>query len=112
MEPSHRNQPVTAHQTLDLREAADFLKVSEATAQEMAATGELPGAKIGRAWVFLLDDLADWLRQQVRAQREERRAQRGVVSERSPEPSARVHRKRGKASPPALPELPGEIGAP
>ena len=38
--------------TLDLHEAADFLKISESTAQEMAANGEIPGAKIGRAWVF------------------------------------------------------------
>ena len=106
MESSHRNQTVSAHRTLDLHEAADFLKVSEATAQEMAATGELPGAKIGRAWVFLLDDLAEWLRQQVRAQREERRAQRVVVSERSPGPSARVHRKRGKTPPPRYQSFP------
>jgi len=49
------------HITLDLNEAANFLKISETTAQEMAASGELPGAKIGRAWVFLADDLVAWL---------------------------------------------------
>ncbi len=92
--------------TLDLGEAAAFLKVSEATAQELAACGELPGAKIGRAWVFLLDDLADWLRAQTKAQREERRAQRVTVSEPPPRAEPRLNRKTRRGKPPQLPELP------
>ena len=111
MEPSNPNPIPGIHRTLDLSEAADFLKVSEATAQEMAATGELPGAKIGRAWVFLLDDLADWLRQQVRAQREERRAKRPVASERSPETPGGCTAGAGGPHRLLYPELPGEIRA-
>lgn len=30
----------------------------------MAASGDIPGAKVGRAWVFVDVDLIDWLRQQ------------------------------------------------
>ena len=112
METANSNASGGDYRTLDLREAAAFLKISEATAQEMAASGELPGAKIGRAWVFLLDDLADWLRAQVKAQREERKAQRVIVSEPPPRATPRRNRKTRRSKPPQLPELPGEIRAP
>lgn len=58
--------------TLDIDECAEFLKINRTTASEMAATGELPGAKIGRAWVFLEDDLVEYLRNKVRQQQRER----------------------------------------
>lgn len=60
--------------TLDIDECAEFLKINASTASEMAAAGELPGAKIGRAWVFLLDDLVEYLRAKVRQQQRERQA--------------------------------------
>ena len=58
--------------TLDLEECAEFLKVNRATALELAGKGELPGAKIGRAWVFLEDDLVEYLRVKVKQQQRER----------------------------------------
>jgi excisionase family DNA binding protein len=58
--------------TLDVDETADFLKVDRTTVLNLAGTGGLPGAKIGRAWVFLLDDLVDYLRGEVRQQQRER----------------------------------------
>jgi excisionase family DNA binding protein len=67
--------------TLDIDECADFLKVDKSTALKLASTGELPGARIGRAWVFLLDDLTDYLRNEVRRQRAERQARAGVMQE-------------------------------
>jgi hypothetical protein len=54
--------------TLDINECAEFFKIDPTTATKMAARGEIPGAKIGRAWVFLQDDLVEYLRQQVRIQ--------------------------------------------
>lgn len=54
--------------TYDINEAADFLKVDRATALERAASGELLGAKIGRAWVFLESGLVEYLRDKVRRQ--------------------------------------------
>lgn len=60
--------------TLDIDECAEFLKVNSATAFEMAGTGELPGARIGAAWVFLEDDLVEYLRALVRSQRRQRQA--------------------------------------
>ena len=54
--------------TYDINEAADFLKVDRTTALERPASGEVPGAKIGRAWVFLESDLVEYLRDKVRRQ--------------------------------------------
>ncbi len=111
METANSNAGGGGHRTFDLGVAAAFLKISEATAQEMAASGELQGAKIGRAWVFLLDDLAEWLRAQVKAQREQRKAQRDIVSEQPHRTSPCLNRKRRRRTPPRLPELPREIGS-
>ena len=61
--------------TLDIDECAEFLKINRVTAMTMAARGELPGAKIGRAWVFLEDDLVEYLRLQVRVQQRQRAAE-------------------------------------
>ncbi|MQR02472.1 helix-turn-helix domain-containing protein [Glaciimonas soli] len=60
--------------TLDVDECAEFLKVERSTVLKLAGEGKLPGAKIGRAWVFLEDDLVEYVRTQVRAQMRERQA--------------------------------------
>ena len=54
--------------TYDLIECADLLKVDRNTVLKIAGTGELPGAKIGRAWVFLEDDVLAFLRKKVHEQ--------------------------------------------
>ncbi len=54
--------------TLNLEETARFLKVHTETVSRLAKTGQLPGAKIGRAWVFLEEDLIEYLREQIQAQ--------------------------------------------
>ncbi len=54
--------------TLSLEETARFLKIHTETVSRLAKTGELPGAKLGRAWVFLEEDLVDYLREQIQAQ--------------------------------------------
>ncbi len=50
--------------TLDLRAAAAFLHIHPVTLQEKARTGEIPGAKIGRCWVFVDVDLIEHIRSQ------------------------------------------------
>ena len=62
--------------TFDIDECAEFLKIDSTTVSEMAGMGELPGARIGRGWVFLEEDLVEYLRTQVRAQRRERQSTR------------------------------------
>ena len=48
--------------TLDLTQAALFLKMHPEEVRRRAKLGLLPGAKPGKAWVFLEDDLAEYLR--------------------------------------------------
>ncbi|ACO75605.1 helix-turn-helix domain-containing protein [Laribacter hongkongensis] len=60
--------------TLDLQEAAELLKVSDETVREMARSGTILGAKVGVAWVFIKDDLMEFLRRETRRQTNERRA--------------------------------------
>ena len=62
--------------TLDLVQAAEFLRVSRETMLELADAGEIFGAKIGRAWVFLESDLVDYLVAQSRQQSAARRDRR------------------------------------
>lgn len=50
--------------TLDLTQAAMLLHCDPETVRGKVASGEIPGAKIGRAWVFIEVDLIDWLRTQ------------------------------------------------
>jgi Helix-turn-helix domain len=48
--------------SLNLVEAAQFLKCHPEELRRRAKVGVIPGAKVGRAWVFLDDDLAQYLR--------------------------------------------------
>jgi excisionase family DNA binding protein len=94
--------------TYDINEAADFLKIDRSTALELACLGALPGAKVGRAWVFMEDELVAYLRDVTRKQTQARRAQAEAVQvldrvQREPRP-----RRRGRSRP--LPELP-ELGS-
>ena len=54
-------------QTLDLEQAGAWLKCDPETVRAMAASGELPAAKVGRAWVFVDVDLIEWLRSQYQS---------------------------------------------
>lgn len=53
--------PSLAGEVLTLKEAADYLRVSEDDVIELATRQELPGRKIGDEWRFLKRGLADWL---------------------------------------------------
>ena len=48
--------------TLNLQQAAAFLHVHPETLRQAARCGRIPGAKVGRAWVFLEEDLAAYVR--------------------------------------------------
>lgn len=54
--------------TLGVSEAADILKVHENRILELAGSGEIPGAKIGRAWVFIDEDLFEYVRRKIKEQ--------------------------------------------
>jgi hypothetical protein len=48
--------------SLGLHEAAAFLHCHPEELRRRAKAGLIPGAKVGRAWVFLADDLAAYIR--------------------------------------------------
>lgn len=60
--------------TLDITECAQYLKISKKTAFELALAGELPGAKVGRSWVFLEDELVLYIRSKTNEQQKERQS--------------------------------------
>jgi excisionase family DNA binding protein len=64
--------------TLTLQEAADFLKIHYVTLLTKAKAGDIPGAKIGKRWVFLEIDLIQYIRSQYK-----RRALQGEHMEES-----------------------------
>lgn len=53
--------------TLTLAEAADLLKLSGDALLRKARAGTVPGARIGRRWVFIRDDLLALIREQHKA---------------------------------------------
>jgi excisionase family DNA binding protein len=81
--------------TLILQEAARLLKIHPVTLQEKARAGEIPGAKIGRSWVFVEIDLLAHIRSQYR-----RLALQGEQTEVSlcHSSSAKTHRTGGSGS--------------
>jgi len=48
--------------TLTLDEAAQFLKIHPEELRRRAKAGIIPGAKVGKCWVFVEDDLVAYLR--------------------------------------------------
>lgn len=51
--------------TLNAEDVANVLQCHEQRVLELAQQGELPGAKIGRGWIFRPVDVAEFLRNQV-----------------------------------------------
>ena len=56
--------------TLSLIEAAEFLKMHREEVRRRAKSGQLPGAKLGKRWVFILDDLVEYIRSQYSSSRQ------------------------------------------
>lgn len=54
--------------TLDLEAAAALVGLHAETMRRRAKSGQIPGAKPGKEWIFIEADLLDWLRTQYRGQ--------------------------------------------
>lgn len=50
--------------TLTLNQAAEFLQCNPETVRRLAQAGKIPSAKLGRKWVFIQQDLAQYIRNQ------------------------------------------------
>src|ERR1035437_7026366 len=59
------------HITLNLHQAAQLLLIHPVTLQSKAKAGIIPGAKIGKRWVFIKNDLIEWLRSQYTSPRQD-----------------------------------------
>jgi hypothetical protein len=48
-------------ETLNLKQAAQFLIMNAEVLRRKAGNGEIPGRKTGKRWVFIKEHLADWV---------------------------------------------------
>ena len=46
---------------LTIKDVADYLKVNERTIYRLAASGELPGFKVGNSWRFKQSELEQYI---------------------------------------------------
>lgn len=56
--------------TLDLKQAAAFLRMNPETLRQKAKAGLIPGAKPGKSWVFFEEDLVQYMRSQYPSTRQ------------------------------------------
>lgn len=68
--PTERAMPV---ETLTLGEAARYLNINDKTLLDLVDSGEVPAAKPGRAWVFYLPHLRDYLVKKIEQETAARR---------------------------------------
>jgi len=56
------NKKIMRINTLNLQQAADFLKMSPEGVRRLAVSQKIPAAKPGKCWCFLEEDLVSYLR--------------------------------------------------
>lgn len=91
--------------TLNVTQAAAMLFADTDTVLLLARQGALPGAKIGKCWVFLREDILDFLRRRIRQDTDERRRQLEQPSMPMAELVPVARRGRRRSALPALPDL-------
>lgn len=55
-------------ETVDINGAAELLKIHPKTVLDMIGTGELPAARVGRAYVMLRRDVLDHIQRKIISQ--------------------------------------------
>jgi excisionase family DNA binding protein len=80
-------------ETVSLEEAATLCKASKDTIGGFATRGELPGARIGKHWVFFKDDVLTFIRSHVVEQTLSRKEQL-----QHPKPVGRITRNGNRNS--------------
>lgn len=83
--------------TLTVLEVAALLKVGENRVRDMAASGELPAFRFGRAWGFIESEILNWLAQRVAEQTAERQLR---IAESVVQPLKRRRGRQRKQLPP------------
>ena len=90
---------------LDLQGVAALFKAEPETVAQYARTGELPGTKMGKSWVFLRDDVIAFLRQRILQETEMRRGSRDECALEA-QPSAVIVPAKQRTRRTVLPALP------
>jgi hypothetical protein len=93
------------NETLDLHGVAALCKAEAETIAHYARSGELPGTKMGKSWVFLRDDVITFLRKRIAEETEARRVKNTDADE-SVQSAAVLIRRKPKTRRTVLPELP------
>lgn len=93
------------NETLDLHGVAALCKAEPETIAQYARSGELPGTKMGKSWVFLRDDVLAFLRKRIAEETELRRVRHTDTVQSTRPDSVLIHRK-SKTRRTVLPELP------
>lgn len=103
---------LTTFETMDLQTAAAYLGAKAETISQLARKGDLPGAQIGKGWIFLREDVLDFLRKCIAAETEARRVTRdiervsGGKENEIAQPVAVLQTRTRRRAPPPLPGLP------
>ena len=64
---THREDEQEPPQVMRVSQVAAYLQVSRRTIYTMAATGQIPAAKVGDQWRFYRPEIDRWLMQRSRA---------------------------------------------
>lgn len=67
---------MSTDETLSVAQAALLLHAENETVMQFARRGELPGARIGKSWVFIREDVLAFLRARIAQETLERRDHR------------------------------------
>lgn len=92
---------MTIKETLTLTEAAEYLNTSQETLEELIDVGSIPAGKIGKAYVFHLEHLREYIRAEIERQTAERRENARKVAAgqmaRSERPTVKTARSAAKS---------------
>jgi len=56
-------------QLMTVDDVADYLRIKASTVYEWAASGKLPGVKVGRLWRFERSEIEKWVRENRQGKR-------------------------------------------
>lgn len=87
-------------ETINAEQCAELLHCTEQRIEELTRTGELPGMKFGRGWIYVKADLLAYIAERARKEAEERRQD---LNARKSVPRLDLPFKPRRQTPPPLP---------
>lgn len=87
-------------ETINAEQCAELLHCTEQRIEELTRSGELPGMKFGRGWIYVKADLLAYIAERARKEAEERRQD---LNARKSVPRPDVPLRPRRQTPPPLP---------